>query len=255
MSSQVEHRKRRYTPAVYIKSKISDKEPKIQSTWRFITDSASRALSLGTLVAVIGFLVLNSTLHSITGRDSFNIDLQQLVAWGFIFLLYFTMRVFVWLLLVALLTIFFLKVFFERKPSEPFNLEKTVVSTLQSLISLNSYSIVFLIVTTAFVCNYAISPEWVLHGSTSQQPVGQKIVSLVLKESATDWHLSPVSNQQSKLTKPLDIIMNYTDGLLVRDKDTGIVVLVKNEMIVGIIYQAATSTVVPTLGATNSSTP
>jgi hypothetical protein len=238
-------------------------------------------LPLTTLTIIAGFFVINSYLARYTRLFTYNISASQYIAAGINLLLailyyFFPIAAGSIVLALVLAIVFILwdkylaKIWSNIKARFFSNLEKRTTSNSQ-----NPLYRLWLLIKSALTTLWNLSNRaaWVLLGgaiillsfiygygyyASSPRMLGggqPADVILIFKDEIqpSEWSFAETTlnasqtPEFSKRSKKVKLLVELTDGILVQDEDAGVVAIVKNDVLNGIIeYKAATPTVTTT---------
>jgi hypothetical protein len=198
-----------------------------------LLEHAQRFLGLIAYITVLGFIVSTAILLRSTAIMSFAVYPQQYVVLGVLFLFYFTIRIVIPLIIGTALIGFLVAFVYSMWTKKALHLRSIAIISWQAIHELVASRIVFWVFMIALALIAAFQPELVFPMPTTTQP---KTVTLILKEAIDPavWHLQMVAGHPQS-TQPVQILMEYTDGLLVRDVSTGIVIKISSDMIEGVV--------------------
>jgi hypothetical protein len=201
-------------------------------------------------VAVIGFPAYLGVVSQSTSLFSFAVYPTQFIVWGSLTIGVFLTRL-VYIVLGLFLLLFFWQCVFPGNRAERLNIPFAAVESWKKAKAIVA-SKSFWAVCLGGLVYVAVKQPYLTFGG--QSLVSDQPVALIFKEDINPalWHL-PIESGQPRSTRPLLLIVELSDGLMVKDLDTNVVVEVKNDMIAGVVHVRSTPTASPT--PTASSTP
>jgi hypothetical protein len=254
------------------------------NNWKIFQPLPSKLLTLVNLTAfltIVGFFVVQSYISSFSNLFSFNISVTQYLAAGinlvlalawYVALSVLAPSIALVFIVVAIVAVFqFFKVRNRNLSTTWDNFRQRIDPIVQRLIRtfrpiwiigrfMSSIGFVIFIVLVSLVYGtyyYHQSPRMFGGGMPAT-------VILVFKEEQltqnSPWSFS-ISQSNPKTSEPVELLIELTDGIVVRHLTTNVVAIVKNDVIQGVIdastthINVTTPSVTPNQQATSTPTP
>ncbi len=230
----------------------------VKKIWRLLAPKFFNLVNITTLLTVAGFFVIHSYLASFSKVFTFNISLTQYLAAG-VNLVLGTVAYVLYLVLpglgygvllsVALAVLYFVSRFWIKRSNRIHNLWNMLqrwllpiyhwfcplLRLLWSVYRLSAGALLILVVIVTGLAygtyHYAQSPRMLGGGMPA-------MVILVFRENQPTqnpiWGFS-INGSNARQSMPVQLLIELTDGVIVRDSSTNTIAVVKNDVLQGMI--------------------
>jgi hypothetical protein len=199
------------------------------------------AINFGVVITLIGFVVINFRLATITNYFTYNISLTQYVAAGLIFLVQQTAIMIPGIILGTLAAV---------AASQIAKRSAWLRKVLRWLIPLMlpTYVCAILLVAASFIFGtasfgrgtYSAIPRSIGGGAPAD-------IRIIFRESSKDLDWGILIDSKTGRSEMVELVLELSDGILIRGKTTQIVAKISNDAIYGVIADS----IAPTPAATN----